>query len=103
MHIYILGISGTFMGGIAQLASAMGHKVTGSDANVYSPMSTQLEALGIDLVEGYGPEQLEPAPDCVIVYGDCANEMCCLARLVDLACQRCIRAFMRAPDAVQIL
>jgi len=67
MHIHILGICGTFMGGIAQLARAMGHRVTGSDMNVYPPMSTQLEQAGITLQEGYSPEQLTPEPDCVIV------------------------------------
>jgi UDP-N-acetylmuramate: L-alanyl-gamma-D-glutamyl-meso-diaminopimelate ligase len=54
MHIHILGICGTFMGGLAALARGAGHKVTGCDAGVYPPMSTQLEALGIDLIEGYG-------------------------------------------------
>ena len=67
MHLHILGICGTFMGGIALLARALGHQVTGSDANVYPPMSTQLEAAGINLVEGYGADQLEPAPDVVVV------------------------------------
>ena len=59
MHLHILGICGTFMGGIAALARAAGHRVTGSDANVYPPMSTQLEALGIGLIEGYEPAQLD--------------------------------------------
>ncbi|MCC2607687.1 UDP-N-acetylmuramate:L-alanyl-gamma-D-glutamyl-meso-diaminopimelate ligase [Planctobacterium marinum] len=67
MHIHILGICGTFMGGIAALASALGHKVTGSDKNVYPPMSTQLEKLGIGLTTGYDPEQLDPLPDIVII------------------------------------
>jgi UDP-N-acetylmuramate: L-alanyl-gamma-D-glutamyl-meso-diaminopimelate ligase len=67
MHIHILGICGTFMGGIAQLASALGHKVTGSDANVYPPMSTQLEQAGIVLTEGWDPAQLEPEPDMVVI------------------------------------
>ena len=53
MHIHILGICGTFMGGIAALAKASGFKVTGCDANVYPPMSTQLEAQGIELIEGF--------------------------------------------------
>ena len=66
-HIHILGICGTFMGGIALLARELGYRVTGSDANVYPPMSTQLRAAGIDLMEGYLPEHLEPAPDCVVV------------------------------------
>ncbi len=67
MHIHILGICGTFMGGIAALARAAGHQVTGSDRNVYPPMSTQLESLGIEIVEGYQAAQLRPAPDCVVV------------------------------------
>ena len=67
MHIHILGICGTFMGGIALLARAMGHTVSGSDANVYPPMSTQLEEQGITLMEGYDPSHLDPAPDCVVI------------------------------------
>ena len=67
MHLHILGICGTFMGGIALLARALGHRVTGSDANVYPPMSTQLEAAGIGLMEGYEASHLEPAPDVVVV------------------------------------
>jgi UDP-N-acetylmuramate: L-alanyl-gamma-D-glutamyl-meso-diaminopimelate ligase len=67
MHVHILGIGGTFMGGIAAIAKAAGHRVTGSDLNVYPPMSTQLEALGIDLIQGYGAGQLDLAPDMVIV------------------------------------
>ncbi|QUM77902.1 UDP-N-acetylmuramate:L-alanyl-gamma-D-glutamyl-meso-diaminopimelate ligase [Moritella sp. 24] len=66
-HIHILGICGTFMGGIAVLAKQLGYRVTGSDANVYPPMSTQLEEQGIELIEGYDPSQLDPAPDMVIV------------------------------------
>lgn len=67
MHLHILGICGTFMGGIAAIAKAAGHRVTGSDRNVYPPMSTQLAALGIEVVEGFDPAQLEPAPDVVVV------------------------------------
>ncbi|GGA80272.1 UDP-N-acetylmuramate--L-alanyl-gamma-D-glutamyl-meso-2,6-diaminoheptandioate ligase [Neiella marina] len=67
MHLHILGICGTFMGGVAALAKALGHKVTGSDANVYPPMSTQLESLGIELTQGYNPQQLEPKPDLVVI------------------------------------
>ncbi len=67
MRVHILGICGTFMGGIAALAREAGHEVTGSDQNVYPPMSTQLEALGIRLTEGYLPGQLEPAPDVVVI------------------------------------
>jgi UDP-N-acetylmuramate: L-alanyl-gamma-D-glutamyl-meso-diaminopimelate ligase len=67
MHIHILGICGTFMGGLAILARAMGHRVTGSDTNVYPPMSTQLEAEGIELMQGYDPAHLQPAPDLVVI------------------------------------
>ncbi len=67
MHIHILGICGTFMGGIALLARAAGHTVTGCDANVYPPMSTQLEEQGIRLVEGYGADQLALNPDVFVV------------------------------------
>ena len=58
MHIHILGICGTFMGGVAALAKAAGHSVSGADANVYPPMSTQLSRLGIDVHEGYDVGQL---------------------------------------------
>ena len=67
MRIHILGICGTFMGGIAALAREMGHQVEGSDTSVYPPMSDQLRALGIQLKEGYAAEHLQPAPDLVIV------------------------------------
>jgi UDP-N-acetylmuramate: L-alanyl-gamma-D-glutamyl-meso-diaminopimelate ligase len=67
MHIHILGICGTFMGGIAVLAKQAGHRVTGCDANVYPPMSTQLEAQGIHLSEGFGIEQLELKPDIFVI------------------------------------
>lgn len=67
MHIHILGICGTFMGGVAQLAKALGHTVTGCDANVYPPMSTQLTESGIALTEGFGVEQLAIKPDLWVV------------------------------------
>ena len=67
MHIHILGICGTFMGGVAALAREAGHKVTGCDAGVYPPMSDQLRALGIELIEGYGVEQLALQPDMYVV------------------------------------
>jgi len=67
MHIHILGICGTFMGGIAAIAKEAGHRVTGCDANVYPPMSDQLRALGIDLVEGFGADQLSLRPDVWLV------------------------------------
>ena len=67
MHIHILGICGTFMGGIAQLARAAGHRVTGCDANVYPPMSTQLEAAGIELIEGFDAGQVALSPDVFVI------------------------------------
>jgi len=67
MHIHILGICGTFMGSLAILARELGHTVTGSDENVYPPMSTQLENAGIELHEGYSREALKPAPDQVVI------------------------------------
>ncbi|HJV83619.1 UDP-N-acetylmuramate:L-alanyl-gamma-D-glutamyl-meso-diaminopimelate ligase [Noviherbaspirillum sp.] len=67
MHIHILGICGTFMGGLAVLAKEAGHKVTGCDANVYPPMSTQLQAQGIELIEGFGTDQLSLQPDLYVV------------------------------------
>ncbi len=67
MHIHILGICGTFMGGIAVLAQQAGHTVTGCDANVYPPMSTQLEAQGIALTEGFSPEQIKLEPDVFVI------------------------------------
>jgi UDP-N-acetylmuramate: L-alanyl-gamma-D-glutamyl-meso-diaminopimelate ligase len=67
MRLHILGICGTFMGGVAALARELGLEVEGSDANVYPPMSTQLEALGIELMRGYAAEHLQPAPDLVVV------------------------------------
>jgi len=66
-HLHILGICGTFMGGIAALAKAAGHRVTGCDVNVYPPMSEQLEALGIELVQGFGEEQIALRPDLWVV------------------------------------
>ncbi|MBP6615975.1 UDP-N-acetylmuramate:L-alanyl-gamma-D-glutamyl-meso-diaminopimelate ligase [Aquabacterium sp.] len=67
MHIHILGICGTFMGGVAALAREAGHRVTGCDAGVYPPMSDQLRALGIDLIEGYGVDQLALQPDLFVI------------------------------------
>src|SRR5262249_41159087 len=67
MHIHILGICGTFMGGLAVLAKELGHDVSGSDENIYPPMSTQLAALGVKLYNGYDPINLNPTPDVVII------------------------------------
>ncbi|MBG6070905.1 MULTISPECIES: UDP-N-acetylmuramate:L-alanyl-gamma-D-glutamyl-meso-diaminopimelate ligase [unclassified Polaromonas] len=78
MHIHILGICGTFMGGLAALAREAGHKVTGCDTGVYPPMSDQLRGLGIELIEGYGADQMALAPD-VFVIGNVVSR----ARLPD--------------------
>jgi UDP-N-acetylmuramate: L-alanyl-gamma-D-glutamyl-meso-diaminopimelate ligase len=67
VHLHILGICGTFMGGIAAIAQQVGHRVTGCDANVYPPMSDQLRALGIELIEGYGADQVALAPDLWVI------------------------------------
>jgi UDP-N-acetylmuramate: L-alanyl-gamma-D-glutamyl-meso-diaminopimelate ligase len=67
MHIHIIGICGTFMGGVAGLAKAAGHRVSGCDSGVYPPMSLELERLGIEVTEGWDPAQLEPAPDMVVI------------------------------------
>ena len=67
MHIHILGICGTFMGGVAILAKSLGYKVTGSDKNVYPPMSTQLKEQGIELIQGFDPSQLDTKPDLVVI------------------------------------
>ena len=78
MHIHILGICGTFMGGLAALAREAGHKVTGCDTGVYPPMSDQLRALGIELIEGYSADQMALQPD-VFVIGNVVSR----ARLAD--------------------
>jgi UDP-N-acetylmuramate: L-alanyl-gamma-D-glutamyl-meso-diaminopimelate ligase len=83
MHVHILGICGTFMGGVAALAQAAGHRVTGSDKGVYPPMSTQLEALGIGLIEGYEPSQLDLAPDVVLVGNVMSRGNPLVERLLD--------------------
>jgi UDP-N-acetylmuramate: L-alanyl-gamma-D-glutamyl-meso-diaminopimelate ligase len=67
MHIHVLGICGTFMGSLALIAREAGHRVTGSDQSVYPPMSDMLAAQDITVMEGYRPEHLDPAPDCVVV------------------------------------
>ena len=67
MHLHILGICGTFMAGIAAIAKANGHRVTGCDKNVYPPMSTQLEAMGIDLIDGYDKKQVSLKPDIYVI------------------------------------
>ncbi|MEL0640506.1 UDP-N-acetylmuramate:L-alanyl-gamma-D-glutamyl-meso-diaminopimelate ligase [Pseudoalteromonas aliena] len=83
MHIHILGICGTFMGGIAAIAKSLGHKVTGSDQNVYPPMSTQLEELGIELTQGYDVSQLEPRPDMVVIGNAMSRGNPCVEYVLD--------------------
>ena len=83
MHIHVLGICGTFMGGLAALAREAGHRVTGCDAAVYPPMSDQLRALGIDLIEGYGAEQLALKPDVFVVGNVVKRGMPLMEALLD--------------------
>ncbi|MEJ2095370.1 MAG: Mur ligase domain-containing protein, partial [Gammaproteobacteria bacterium] len=83
MRIHILGICGTFMGGLALLARELGHEVSGSDTNVYPPISTQLEEQGIHLTEGYDPIQLEPAPDLVVVGNALSRGNDCIEYCLD--------------------
>nr|VVV05209.1 UDP-N-acetylmuramate--L-alanyl-gamma-D-glutamyl-meso-2,6-diaminoheptandioate ligase [Aliivibrio wodanis] len=83
MHIHILGICGTFMGGAATLARQLGHKVTGCDANVYPPMSTLLESQGIEIIQGFDPSQLEPAPDLVVIGNAMSRGNPCVEYVLD--------------------
>ena len=83
MHVHILGICGTFMGGIAAIARQAGHRVTGSDRNVYPPMSTQLQQLGITVTEGFAADQLEPRPDIVVVGNVMSRGVPVLEALLD--------------------
>ncbi|MEL0659346.1 UDP-N-acetylmuramate:L-alanyl-gamma-D-glutamyl-meso-diaminopimelate ligase [Psychromonas arctica] len=83
MHIHILGICGTFMGGVAILAKSLGYKVTGSDKNVYPPMSTQLEAQGIELIQGFDPSQLDSKPDLVVIGNAMSRGNPCVEAVLD--------------------
>ncbi|WP_123712180.1 UDP-N-acetylmuramate:L-alanyl-gamma-D-glutamyl-meso-diaminopimelate ligase [Sinobacterium caligoides] len=83
MHVHILGICGTFMGSLAVIAKELGHTVTGSDANVYPPMSTQLEEQGIELIKGFDPAQLEPRPDIVVVGNAMSRGNPCVEYVLD--------------------
>jgi UDP-N-acetylmuramate: L-alanyl-gamma-D-glutamyl-meso-diaminopimelate ligase len=83
MHIHILGICGTFMGGVAILAKSLGYKVTGSDKNVYPPMSTQLEDQGIELIQGFNPNQLECKPDLVVIGNAMSRGNACVETVLD--------------------
>ena len=89
MHVHILGIGGTFMAGIAALARALGHRVTGSDRPLYPPMSTQLAELGIEVIEGYENDQLEPVPDCVVVGNVMRRGLPVVERLLDSGLPYC--------------
>ncbi len=83
MHIHILGICGTFMGSLALLAKQAGHHVSGSDKNVYPPMSTQLQTEGIEIINGFDPVQLEPKPDLVVVGNAMSRGNPCVEYLLD--------------------
>jgi UDP-N-acetylmuramate: L-alanyl-gamma-D-glutamyl-meso-diaminopimelate ligase len=83
MHIHILGICGTFMGGVAILAKSLGYKVTGSDKNVYPPMSTQLEEQGIELIQGFDPSQLDVKPDLVVIGNAMSRGNPCVEAVLD--------------------
>lgn len=83
MRLHVLGICGTFMGGIAALARELGHDVEGSDQNVYPPMSTQLEQLGITLKAGYAAAHLDPAPDLVVVGNALSRGNAAVEHLLD--------------------
>ena len=85
MHVHILGVCGTFMGGVAALAKAAGHTVTGSDANVYPPMSTQLKRLSVDVIEGYDPAQLDIGPDIVVIGNALSRGNPCVEAILDRA------------------
>jgi len=83
MHIHILGICGTFMGGVAIIAKSLGYKVTGSDKNVYPPMSTQLEEQGIELIQGFDPSQLDSKPDLVVIGNAMSRGNPCVEAVLD--------------------
>ena len=83
MHIHVLGICGTFMASVARLAKQLGHEVTGSDSGVYPPMSNQLEDIGIELIDGYHPKQLESSPDLVIVGNALSRGNPCIEHMLD--------------------
>ncbi len=86
MHLHILGICGTFMGGLAGLARSSGHKVTGCDANVYPPMSDQLRALDIELIEGYGADQLALRPDLFVIGNVVTRGNALVEAILDSGC-----------------
>ena len=83
MHIHVLGVCGTFMGGIALLARAAGHQVTGSDAHTYPPMSDLLAREGVTVHEGYDPAQLNPVPDLVLIGNALSRGNPCVEAVLD--------------------
>ncbi len=83
MHVHLLGACGTFMGGVARLARAAGHTVTGMDAGVYPPMSTQLADAGVALIEGFDPAQLDQGQDLTVVGNVMRRGMPVIERLLD--------------------
>ncbi|RKF15864.1 UDP-N-acetylmuramate:L-alanyl-gamma-D-glutamyl-meso-diaminopimelate ligase [Alginatibacterium sediminis] len=89
MHIHILGICGTFMGGLALLARQLGHQVSGSDQHVYPPMSTQLQEQGIELIEGYDPSQLDIKPDLVVIGNAMSRGNPCVEHVLDHGLRYC--------------
>ena len=93
MHIHILGVCGTFMGGLAALARELGHEVTGSDRAAWPPMSTRLRELGIEPVAGFDPEQLEVRPDLVLVGNLMSRGMPIVEALLDSGLR-----FMSGPE-----
>ena len=84
MHVHILGICGTFMGSLALLAKAMGYRVTGSDQNIYPPMSEQLDRLEIEVFEGYSSSQLSPKPNLVIVGNAMSRGNECVEHVLEM-------------------
>ena len=82
-HIHILGICGTFMGGVAMIARELGYHVTGSDTNVYPPMSTFLENHGIEIIPNYDIAQLQPAPDLVMIGNAMSRGNPCVEYVLD--------------------
>ena len=83
MRLHILGICGTFMGGIALLARDLGFSIVGSDTNIYPPMSDQLRAAGIEIMEGYLPAHLQPPPDMVIIGNSLSRGNACVEYILD--------------------
>ncbi len=100
-HIHILGICGTFMGGLARIAVTLGHQVSGSDANTYPPMSTQLEQMGVKLYEGYSADNLHPAPDLVIIGNAMSRGNACVEYVLDKGLHYCSGPQWLSENALQ--